>query len=77
MQIDGLDGSISAGGNSGTSGADAAQNKAAEKVHIAGSTIATAGIAAVLVVVAIPVSLGLMTSWLAKAVARKMSGNQR
>jgi hypothetical protein len=73
MSVEGLDQSISTAEGSGSEPASA---KAVETLHLAGSSIVTGGVAALLALIAIPVSIGLGAAWGARAVARRLRGKQ-
>src|SRR3546814_7873916 len=53
--------------------AEAPVSQAVEAMHMAGSAVVTGGVAAVLIVVAIPVSLGLGIAWGARSIGQKFS----
>src|SRR3546814_5681520 len=53
--------------------AEAPVSQAVEALHMAGSAVVTGGVAAVLIVVAIPVSLGLGIAWAARSIGTKFS----
>src|SRR3546814_2913118 len=53
--------------------AEAPVSQAVEAMHMAGSAVVTGGVAAVLIVVAIPVSLGLGIAWGARSIGKKFS----
>src|SRR3546814_4712182 len=53
--------------------AEAPVSQAVEAMHMAGSAVVTGRVAAVLIVVAIPVSLGLGIAWGARSIGKKFS----
>ena len=73
MSIEGLDRTVPPGENSGGEPVSAT---AAEALHLAGSSIVTGGVAALLAVIAIPVSIGLGTAWAVRAAARRLRGKR-
>ena len=73
MSIEGLDRTVPPGEGSGS---DPVSEKAVETLHLAGSSIVTGGVAALLAVIAIPVSIGLGAAWAVRAAARRLRGKQ-
>lgn len=73
MSVEGLDRTVSPDEGSGS---DPVSEKAVEALHLAGSSIVTGGVAAILAVIAIPVSIGLGAAWAARAVAHRLRGKQ-
>ena len=53
-----------------------AAGQAVEAAHLIGSGVLTGGIAIALTLIAIPVSLGMGLAWSARAIARRMQGDQ-
>lgn len=74
MSVEGYDRTISP--REGSGGEPVAE-KAAETLHFAGSTIVTGGVAALLAVIAIPVSIGLGAAWAVRAAARRLGGKKQ
>lgn len=73
MSVEGLDRTVSPGEGSGS---EPVSEKAVETLHLAGSSIVTGGVAAILAVIAIPVSIGLGAAWAVRAAARRLRGKQ-
>lgn len=73
MSVESLDRTATPGEGSGS---EPVSEKAAETLHLAGSTIVTGGVAALLAVIAIPVSIGLGAAWAFRTAARRLRGKE-
>lgn len=73
MSVEGYDRTITPREGSGS---EPVSEKAAETLHLAGSTIVTGAVAALLAVIAIPVSIGLGAVWAVRAAARRFGGGR-
>lgn len=69
MSVKELHGTVPSGENSRSV---PVSNKAAERLHLVGSMIVTGGVAALLAVIAIPISLGLGAAGGARSAVRRM-----
>lgn len=72
MSVNEIDGMVHGAEGSGST----PLGKAAEGMHLAGSAIATGGVAIILAAIAIPVSIGLGTAWGIRALTRRLQGRR-
>jgi len=74
MGVNGLEGTVPADESSPRG---PVADKAAEGLHLAGSAVITVGVAALLAVIAIPVSIGIGVAWGVRSIARRARGERR
>jgi hypothetical protein len=73
MGVNGLEGTVPA---EESSARGPVADKAAEGLHLAGSAIVTGGVAALLAVIAIPISIGIGVAGGVRSIARRSRGER-